>query len=93
MPANPSRGQGDHMHLPARGSGVASAADYDFSRQRAFYLATLLNGEYAWTEVGPGTVARSAWMAKMYYGPSIIMSSAAAVNQYSGPGRENTSQS
>ena len=43
----------------------------------------MLNGEYAWTEVEPGTVVVTG-MAKMYYGPSIIMSSAAAANQTRG---------
>jgi len=42
-------------------------------------LATLLNGEYACTEVAPGTVVVIG-LPKMYYG-GIIQSSGAALNQ------------
>jgi hypothetical protein len=41
-------------------------------------LATLLNGEYDCVEAPPGTVVVSG-TSKMYYGPSVIMSSAAAI--------------
>ena len=43
------------------------------------HLGKLLNGEYEFTEVPPGTVV-IAGLPKMYYG-SAIMSAAAAVNQ------------
>ena len=66
-----------------RPGGAVGSAAHDHLYVNGVYLATLLNGEYAWTEVGPGTVV-VAGMAKMYYGPSIIMSSAAAVNQTRG---------
>jgi hypothetical protein len=43
------------------------------------HLAKLLNGEYAFMEVSPGTVIISG-LPKMYYG-SVIMSAGAALNQ------------
>ena len=43
------------------------------------HLAKLLNGEYAFTEVPPGTVVISG-LPKLYYG-SVIMSAGAALNQ------------
>jgi len=43
------------------------------------HLAKLLNSEYAFVEVPPGTVVISG-LNKMYYG-SVIMSTAAAINQ------------
>jgi len=81
MPAAPSDGKAI-ICIYRQGGAVGSAA-HDHLYVNGVYLATLLNGEYAWTEVGPGTVV-VAGMAKMYYGPSIIMSSAAAVNQTRG---------
>ena len=81
MPAAPSEGKAI-ICLYRQGSAVGSAA-HDHLYVNGVYLATLLNGEYAWTEVQPGTVVISG-MAKMYYGPSVIMSSAAAINQARG---------
>ena len=81
MPAAPSEGKAI-ICLYRPGGAVGSAA-HDHLYVNGVYLATLLNGEYAWTEVDPGTVVVTG-MAKMYYGPSIIMSSAAAVNQTRG---------
>ncbi|MGD0157780.1 MAG: DUF2846 domain-containing protein [Terracidiphilus sp.] len=81
MPLAPSEGKAI-ICLYRPGGAVGSAA-HDHLYVNGVYLATLLNGEYAWTEVDPGTVV-VAGMAKMYYGPSIIMSSAAAVNQTRG---------
>ena len=81
MPANPSEGKA--IICIYRPGGAVGSAAHDHLYVNGVYLATLLNGEYAWTEVGPGTVV-VAGMAKMYYGPSIIMSSAAAVNQTRG---------
>ena len=43
------------------------------------HLAKLLNGEYAFMEVPPGTVVISG-LPKMYYG-SVIMSAGAALNE------------
>ncbi|MFZ1939115.1 MAG: DUF2846 domain-containing protein [Terracidiphilus sp.] len=81
MPAMPSESKAI-VCIYRPGSAVGSAA-HDHLYVNGIYLATLLNGEYAWTEVEPGRVV-VAGMAKMYYGPSIIMSSAAAVNQTRG---------
>jgi hypothetical protein len=81
MPAAPSEGK--VIICIYRPGGAVGSAAHDHLYVNGVYLATLLNGEYAWTEVEPGTVV-VAGMAKMYYGPSIIMSSAAAVNQTRG---------
>ncbi len=81
MPAAPSDGKAI-ICIYRPGSAVGSAA-HDHLYVNGVYLATLLNGEYAWTEVNPGT-AVVAGVPKMYYGPSVIMSSAAAVNQTRG---------
>jgi hypothetical protein len=78
MPAAPAEGKAI-ICIYRPGRAVGSAA-HDHLYVNGVYLATLLNSEYAWTEVPPGTVV-VAGMAKMYYGPSIIMSSAAAINQ------------
>ncbi len=81
MPGKPSEGKA--IICIYRPGGAVGSAAHDHLYVNGVYLATLLNGEYAWTEVGPGT-AVVAGMAKMYYGPSIIMSGAAAVNQTRG---------
>jgi hypothetical protein len=81
MPAAPSEGKA--IICIYRPGGAVGSAAHDHLYVNGVYLATLLNGEYAWTEVAPGTVVVTG-MAKMYYGPSIIMSSAAAVNQTRG---------
>jgi hypothetical protein len=81
MPAAPSEGKA--IICIYRPGGAVGSAAHDHLYVNGVYLATLLNGEYAWTEVAPGTVV-VAGMAKMYYGPSIIMSSAAAANQTRG---------
>jgi hypothetical protein len=81
MPAAPSEGKA--IICIYRIGGVVGSASHDHLYVNGVYLGTLLNSEYAWTEVEPGTVVL-AGMAKMYYGPSIIMSSAAAVNQTRG---------
>ena len=81
MPAAPSEGKA--IVCIYRPGGAVGSAAHDHLYVNGVYLATLLNGEYAWTEVQPGEVV-IAGMAKMYYGPSIIMSSAAAVNQTRG---------
>ncbi|MGA2168433.1 MAG: DUF2846 domain-containing protein [Terracidiphilus sp.] len=61
-----------------RPSKAVGSAAHDSLFVNGVFLATLLNGEYACTEVAPGTVVVSG-TPKMYYGPSVIMSSAAAV--------------
>ncbi len=81
MPAAPSEGKA--IICIYRPGGAVGSAAHDHLYVNGVYLATLLNGEYAWVEVDPGTVVVTG-MAKMYYGPSIIMSSAAAVNQTRG---------
>ncbi len=81
MPPIPSEGKA--IICIYRPGGAIGSAAHDHLYVNGAYLATLLNGEYAWTEVDPGTVIVNG-MAKMYYGPSIIMSSAAAVNQTRG---------
>jgi hypothetical protein len=55
------------------------SASHDDLYVNGTHLARLLNDEYAFTEVPPGTVIISG-LAKMYYG-TIIMSAGAALNQ------------
>jgi hypothetical protein len=78
MPSAPSAGKA-LVCIYRQGRAVGSAA-HDHLYVNNVYVGTLLNGEYTWAEVAPGTVV-VAGMAKMYYGPSVIMSSAAAINQ------------
>jgi hypothetical protein len=86
--------------LPAPSSGKAivciyrvyrftGSASHDDLYVNTTHLARLLNDEYAFMEVPPGTVVISG-LNKMYYG-SVIMSAGAALNQAlqketSGPG-------
>ena len=76
--------------LPAASSGKAivciyrvyrftGSASHDDLYVNGFHLARLLNSEYAFTEVPPGTVV-IAGLNKMYYGTA-VMSAAAALNQ------------
>ncbi len=81
MPSAPSEGKA--IICIYRPGGAVGSAAHDHLYVNGVYLATLLNGEYAWVEVDPGTVVVTG-MAKMYYGPSVIMSTAAAVNQTRG---------
>jgi hypothetical protein len=81
MPPVPSNGKA--IVCIYRPGGAVGSAAHDHLYVNGIYLATLLNGEYAWTEVNPGTVVVTG-AARMYYGPSVIMSSAAAVNQTRG---------
>jgi hypothetical protein len=78
MPAAPSEGKA--IICIYRPGGAVGSAAHDHLYVNGIYLATLLNNEYAWVEVDPGTVV-VAGAARMYYGPSIIMSTAAGVNQ------------
>jgi hypothetical protein len=75
--------------LPAPSSGKAivciyrvyrftGSASHDELYVNDIHLAKLLNSEYAFTEVPPGTVV-IAGLPKMYYG-SVIMSAGAALN-------------
>jgi hypothetical protein len=57
---------------------IVGSATHDSLFVNGVFLATLHSGEYACTEVAPGTVVVSG-TPKMYYGPSVIMSSAAAL--------------
>lgn len=76
--------------LPAPSAGKAivciyrtyrftGSASHDDLYINGIHLARLLNDEYAFMEVPPGTVIISG-LAKMYYG-TIIMSAGAALNQ------------
>jgi len=76
--------------LPAPSSGKAIVCIYRVSRFTGsaahdelfvndIHLAKLLNGEYAFTEVPPGTVV-IAGLPKMYYG-GVIQSTGAALNE------------
>jgi len=78
MPAAPSEGKA--LVCIYRQTRAVGSAAHDHLYVNGVYVGTLLNGEYTWAEVPPGTVV-IAGMARMYYGPSVIMSSAAAVNQ------------
>jgi hypothetical protein len=59
-------------------SKAVGSAAHDSLFVNGVFLATLLNGEYDCVEAPPGTVVVSG-TSKMYYGPSVIMSSAAAI--------------
>ena len=60
-------------------SRFVGSASHDHLYVNDVFLATLLNGEYAWTEAPPGTVVVSG-LTKMYYG-GIIQSTGAALNE------------
>jgi hypothetical protein len=62
-----------------RVSRLTGSASHDELYVNDTHLAKLLNGEYAFLEVAPGTVVISG-LPKMYYG-SAIMSAGAALNQ------------
>ncbi|HYB61933.1 MAG TPA: DUF2846 domain-containing protein [Methylomirabilota bacterium] len=81
MPAAPSVGKA--IVCIYRPGGALGSAAHDHLYVNGVYLGTLLNGEYAWTEVDPGTIIVTG-AARMYYGPSVIMSTAAGVNQTRG---------
>jgi len=75
-PTTPSAGHA--LICVYRVTRVVGAAAHDSLFVNGVYLATLHIGEYATTEVAPGTVVVSG-TPKMYYG-GVIISSAAAVN-------------
>jgi hypothetical protein len=61
-----------------RESRFTGSASHDDLYINGVFLAKLLNGEYAFMEVDPGTIVVSG-LTKMYYG-SLIMSAGAALN-------------
>ncbi len=75
----PSPSNGKAIVCIYRVSRFTGSASHDELFVNDTHLAKLLNGEYAFTEVAPGTVV-IAGLPKMYYG-SAIMSAAAALNQ------------
>ncbi len=78
--ASPAPSAGKALICVYRQSRAVGSAAHDNLFINGIFLAKLLNGEFASMEVPPGTVVISG-QAKMYYGPSIIMSTAAAVNE------------
>ena len=60
-------------------SRVTGSASHDFLYLNGAFLTSLLNGEYAFMEVSPGTLVVSG-LPKMYYGIGVIYTTAAAVN-------------
>jgi len=76
VPTAPSAGKA--LVCIYRLSKAVGSAAHDSLFVNGVFLATLLNGEYDCVETPPGTVAVSG-TPKMYYGPSVIMSSAAAI--------------
>ena len=78
--ATPAPSSGKALICIYRQSRAVGSAAHDNLFINGVFLAKLLNGEYASMEVAPGTVVVSG-VARMYYGPSVIMSSAAAANQ------------
>ena len=75
-PAAPSAGKA--LVCIYRLSKAVGSAAHDSLFVNGVFLAVLLNGEYDCVEEPPGTVVVSG-TPKMYYGPSVIMSSAAAI--------------
>jgi hypothetical protein len=78
--ASPAPSSGKALVCVYRQSRAVGSAAHDNLFINGVFLAKLLNGEYASMEVAPGHVVVSG-VARMYYGPSVIMSSAAAANQ------------
>lgn len=77
MPAAPSPGKA--IVCIYRTYNFIGSAAHDHLYVNGVYLAYLLNDEYAWTEVAPGTVVITG-LPKMYYG-GIIQSTGAALNE------------
>lgn len=75
-PADPSEGKA-LIFIYRLGRFVGSAA-HDHLFVNGTYVAYLLNGEYAWIEVNPGTVVVTG-LPEMYYG-GIIQSTGALLN-------------
>jgi hypothetical protein len=66
------------LPAPSAGKAIGSQA-HDEIYNNGVHLGKLLNGEYEFTEVAPGTAVISG-LPKMYYG-GVTMSAVAAVNQ------------
>lgn len=77
MPSAPSAGK--VLICIYRTSRFTGSAAHDHLYVNGVFLATLLNGEYAWSEVAPGTVVITG-LPKMYYG-GVIQSTGAALNE------------
>jgi len=75
----PAPSQGKAIVCIYRVGRFTGSASHDELYVNDTHLAKLLNGEYAYIEVAPGTVVISG-LPKMYYG-SAIMSAGAALNQ------------
>jgi Protein of unknown function (DUF2846) len=75
----PSPSEGKAIVCIYRVGRFTGSASHDELYINDTHLAKLLNGEYAFMEVSPGTVIVTG-LPKMYYG-SVIMSAGAAVNQ------------
>ncbi len=75
----PAPSEGKAIVCIYRVGRFTGSASHDELYVNDIHLAKLLNGEYAFTEVPPGTVVISG-LPKMYYG-SVIMSAGAALNQ------------
>ena len=78
--ASPAPSSGKALVCVYRQSRALGSAAHDNLFINGIFLAKLLNGEYASMEVPPGTVVVTG-LPRMYYGPSVIMSSAAAANE------------
>ena len=74
----PAPSAGKAMVCIYRESKFTGSASHDDLYINGIFMAKLLNGEYAFMEVPPGTVVVSG-LTKMYYG-SVIMSAGAALN-------------
>ena len=75
----PAPSEGKAIVCIYRVGRFTGSASHDELYVNDIHLAKLLNGEYAFTEVPPGTVV-IAGLPKMYYG-SVTMSVGAALNQ------------
>ena len=75
----PTPSEGKAIVCIYRVGRFTGSASHDELYVNGTHLAKLLNGEYAFMEVAPGTVVISG-LPKMYYG-SAIMSAGAAANQ------------
>jgi len=78
--ASPAPSSGKALVCVYRQSRAVGSAAHDNLFINGIFLAKLLNGEYASMEVSPGAVVVTG-VPRMYYGPSVIMSTAAAANQ------------
>jgi hypothetical protein len=75
----PAPSEGKAIVCIYRVSRITGASSHDELYVNGVHLAKLISGEYAFTEVPPGTVVITG-LPKMYYG-GLITSAGAAVNQ------------